>query len=187
MRMSARIIGHVHHLHRPHIRRPALAFTALTLVCALSGCGTDLGYHETSTVSSVPPAATPTSAKINHATSNFCPSAQPPQDAESFRADIVLNDSGTPTQIVTLDPSQRLEIRIDSQVQWALQINDPAHILVSAQSQGWYDTRSSTCDWRFTAQAAGDAQLIFTGTLPCPPLKTCPSSDRSVTYRLSIR
>jgi hypothetical protein len=68
-----------------------------------------------------------------------------------------------------------------------LRIDDANHILVSAQSQGWYDTKSSACVWRFTAQRAGDAQLIFSGALPCPPLKTCPSSDRSATYRVTIQ
>jgi hypothetical protein len=185
--MSTRTADRVQHVHLFHTSRPMLGFAAFALVWALSGCSTALGYHETSTASSVPAAATPTSVKINNATSNLCPAAQPPQDAETFRADITLNEDGAPTHSVTLHPGQRLEIRIDSQVQWALQMNDPTHILVSAQSQGWHDTVSNSCIWRFTAQAAGNSQLIFTGTLPCPPLKTCPSSDRSVTYRLSIQ
>jgi hypothetical protein len=132
-------------------------------------------------------APTSTSSKINDATSDACPLAQAPQDANSFNPDMTLNEDGGPIHTASLHPGQRLEIRLDSQVQWGLRVDDPQHVLVSANAQGWHDARSNTCVWRFTAQAAGDAQLVFSGTLPCPPLKVCPSSDRSAIYRLSIQ
>jgi hypothetical protein len=157
----------------------------------LTGCGVTTGTGQPSAAGAATTAATKaptsTSAKINDAPSNTCPVAQAPPDADTFRPDITLNEDGGAIHTAALHAGQRLEIRLDSQVQWALRIDDPNHSLTSAQSQGWHEVTSNSCVWRFTAQAAGNAQLIFTGTLPCPPLKTCPSADRSATYRLSIQ
>ncbi len=172
---------------------PSYIAVAVVLVGAwiLTGCGVTTRASQSSVTDAATSAPTgvPTSssAKINDATSNTCPVAQAPQNADSFRTDFVLNEDGGAIQTLTLRQGQRVEIRLDSQVQWALRIDDPNHILTSAQSQGWHEATTNSCVWRFTAQGAGAAQLVFSGTLPCPPLKTCPSSDRSTTYRLSIR
>jgi hypothetical protein len=152
----------------------------------LPGCGVVTGTSQPSAAGVATIAPTATGAKINGAMPNACPVAQAPDEASSFTPDIIVSEDGAPSHTLTLHPSQRLEIRLDSQIQWQLRIVDPQHILVSAISQGWHDTTSSTCVWRFTTQGAGDAQLVFSGTLPCPPLKFCPSSDRLSTYRLSI-
>jgi hypothetical protein len=153
----------------------------------LAGCGVTTGATQSSVGAPATSAPTSTSSKINDAASNACPVAQAPPDAYTFGPEITLNEVGGAIQTAALHAGQRLEIHLDSQVQWALRMDDPNHILTSAQSQGWHEVASNSCVWRFTAQAVGDAQLIFTGTLPCPPLKTCPSSDRSMTYRLSIQ
>jgi hypothetical protein len=166
------------------------AFALVVSVLTLSGCGVRTATSQSSAASATNPAATsaPTStgATIHDTASNACPLAQAPEDATSFTPDIIVSGDGGPIHTVSLRRSQRLEIRLDPQIQWTLRVDDLNHTLVGARSQGWHDPKSNTCVWRFTAQAAGDAQLVFTGTQPCPPLKFCPSSDRSATYRLTV-
>jgi hypothetical protein len=166
------------------------AFALLVSVSMLAGCGVTTATSQSSAASATSIAATsaPTStgATIQDTASNACPLAQAPEDATSFTPDIIVTGDGEPEHRLSLRRSQRLEIRLDPQLQWTLRVDDPIHTLVGARSQGWHDPKSNTCVWRFTAQAAGDAQLVFTGTLPCPPLKFCPDFDRSATYRLTV-
>jgi hypothetical protein len=166
------------------------AFALLVSAAMLSGCGVTTAASQSSAASATNTASTsaptPTGATIHDTTSNACPLAQAPEDATSFTPDIIVSGDAEAVHMLSLRRSQRLEIRLDPQLQWVLRVDDPNHTLVGARSQGWHDPKSNTCVWRFTAQAAGDAQLVFTGTLPCPPLKFCPSSDRSATYRLTV-
>ena len=173
--------------HLPRISSRSAIVLAVLALWMLSGCGLATGTSHSTAAGAPTTAPTTTGSKINGAISNVCPIAQAPDDASAFTPHVIVKEDSGSIHTLALRPNQRLEIRLDSQVQWALRLDDPQHILVSASSQGWYDTTSNACVWRFTAQTAGDAQLAFSGTLPCPPLKSCPSSDRSATYRLSTR
>jgi hypothetical protein len=160
----------------------------LALVWLLSGCSVATGTGGAGLATSAPTSApTTTGSQLHEVASNACPVAQAPQDAISFKADVIVNEGNGATQTLTLRQAQRLEIHLDSQVKWELRVEDPQRILLGATSQGWYDAASKTCVWRFIAQSTGDAQLVFSGTPPCPFLKTCPSSDRSATYRVTIQ
>jgi hypothetical protein len=173
--------------HPPHGPGRIAVVMIFVSVWMLAGCGMRTGADHPAAAGVSTVAPTSTASKINATELNACQGAQGPEDAKSFTPDISVTEDGDVTHMLTLHQGQRLEIRLDAQVQWRLSVVDPNHTLVSAGSQGWHDTTSNTCIWRFTAQATGDAQLVFSGTLPCPPLKVCPSSDRSAIYRLSIQ
>ncbi|HEY1390558.1 MAG TPA: hypothetical protein VGF38_18625, partial [Ktedonobacterales bacterium] len=114
---------------------------ALAGAWILAGCSVTTGATQSSVgapATSAPTnAPTSISSKINDAMSNTCPVAQAPQDADTFRPDITLNEDGGAIHTTALHPGQRLEIRLDSQIQWGLRVDDPQHILVGANSQGW--------------------------------------------------
>jgi hypothetical protein len=186
-RMRPPHIGGVRLAHVLSSSGCSAVFMMFVVVWILPGCGAASQSSQTSATSVATGAPTSADSKINGAVSNVCPITQAPEEVRSFSPDIIVTEGGDPTHALNLQQRQRLEIRLDSQVEWELHMDDPHHALVSAGPQGWYDAASRTCVWRFTAQGAGDAQLVFVGTLPCPPLKSCPSSDRSSTYRLSIR
>jgi hypothetical protein len=107
-----------------------------------------------------------------------------------FHPDVIItssDDLGT-AQSVSLTLGQRLEIRLDPTIQWSLTSADPGHILQSSAPEGWYDTSSNACVWRFVAVSAGSAQLTFSGLVLCQPADVhCVAVAETATVEVAVR
>jgi hypothetical protein len=116
---------------------------------------------------------------------NSCASQEAPANARSFKPDVIVSQNGPiggATHAINLAQGQRLEIRLVTVLRWTLSISDAAHVLASTSSEGWYDSVHGICVWRFTAVAAGHAQLSFTGVADCPPREVCPAVEQTLSF-----
>jgi hypothetical protein len=177
--------------HRLHHPGNVAVCMMLVAVWALSGCSTITGTSQSSlsgAATNAPTVApTVTRAKINDAASSPCPVTQAPGDVTSFKPDITVTEDGGSNQALTVRRGQRLEIRLAAQVQWEMQVDDPNHTLLDAASEGWYDSVSHACVWRFVAANAGNARLSYIGSIVCPPLELCPAVEHAVSYQVTVQ
>ena len=118
-----------------------------------------------------------------------CPVQRAPSDANSFHPDVTITSSQDlgAAQPVALTQGQRLEIHLESTVQWSLTTTGPAHVLDSMTPAGWYDASLNACVWRFTAVGAGTDHLAFRGPVLCPPNIRCTAVLEQVAFDVTVR
>ena len=172
------------------IRRGWLAL-ALGFGILLAGCGqvTHAGSTSLTATPSATQSATKSPSARNSATANGCPSKQLPVDGGIFRPDVTITSSQDlgAAQSFALTQGQRLEIHLESTVQWSLTTTDPAHVLDSMTPAGWYDASLNACVWRFTAIGAGTDHLAFRGPVLCPPNIRCTAVLEQVAFDVTVR
>jgi hypothetical protein len=157
-----------------------------------SACGPVTAGGQGSAASAAIATMTRTPAvKVGSAALNGCPVSQPSADAAAFVPDVTVSGAGGeaegPGQPVTLARGQRLEIRLSPGVRWNLAVTDPSHVLALVNPEGWYSPQLKACVWRFTAVAAGSAQLAFDGSFVCLPHSQCVTTEIAQAYDVTVR
>lgn len=120
------------------------------------------------------------------ASANGCPARQPPSAAPSRPADVVASQSSGMDQQITLKQGQTVEIRLNPALRWSLTTSAVSSLLTPTQPNGWYDTAVNACVWRFTASAAGSADLAFSGMAICQGGAVCSHVALEQDYTVTV-
>ncbi|HEX9068540.1 MAG TPA: hypothetical protein VF807_07200, partial [Ktedonobacterales bacterium] len=127
-------------------RLPRHCATLVALMCAglFAGCA-PTAVASRPAASQTAPSAAPTAtrtAKSGEATANGCLGGQAPANAASFAPDVTVVEDSQEQRSLTLRQGQRLEIRLDAQMQWVLSGSGAQNALTSSGPGGWYDPAS---------------------------------------------
>jgi hypothetical protein len=77
-----------------------------------------------------------------------------------------------------------VQVRLPLTQQW--QLTQAGQGVALLQPAGIEDDGLRACVWAFTARAAGDVRLTFTGTALCEPSQPCPLYARIELYLVHI-
>ena len=130
------------------------AFLALLMLGLLTACGAvsspssgDTGANGAGGANT---SATATPADSGSSTRNGCPSQQAPA-AASAAADVTVKElAGESSKSVALKKGQTLEILLPATYHWRLGTSNFGGMLTDVKPEGWYDTATQSCAWRFT-------------------------------------
>ena len=120
---------------------------------------------------------------------NGCPVQSAPASASTKPVDVILTDTNgaIAAQPTSVNVGQTLEVRLAASVRWALSLQDPQHVVTSAESEGWYDAAQQLCIWRFTAATPGSAALVYAGGLVCAPGSQCPTIAKAEEFDITVQ
>ena len=170
-----------------------LAFLLLLAACAPAGGSTaNSPQANQATATTTPSQASTTATPAPKPTPggqalNGCSTTQPPADAQQ-PADVVVTEGGQQdTQAVALKKGQTLEVRLQANTRWRLNVQDAGSILSTTEATGWYDATLKVCRWRFTAEGTGGATLSFVGIVLCAPNLHCPVAAIVQQYDVTAR
>ncbi len=141
-------------------------------------------------VTTVPP---PSGTPYPGGAINGCPAQQDPGNLPA--PDLIITNTttngnsaplpGTPIK-AQMRIGQLVELQLPAGLQWQLATNSATSILQPHLPLGGYRVSNNSCIWRYTAMAAGVADLSFAGTAICPPNAACPAIASPVEFVITI-